>query len=499
LATDMRARGLRNPRHDFMVNLENQRLCPVFAAPVRPRETIVGWRFAAEVLLGEMVKLAWAPTLDIEFGVWKVPISTLGEYFADLFVADFEDSGGANLLTPGPLGSGTGMPGSPSVAFHGPNSMSAFQNRTRTWAGEMAGQADSENQNVARVYTPYVSAATYHVARTYYEMELEAGNRERVSPDLWQSPPLISSRVKGMSQSAVGANLHDDSIPIGGVAEWAERLSLLSRRNRTYGEYLQGFGVPLSRVRSMPEPLLIRRVQMDRRIDTAQVWGTVFPGSAAIPPPSSTAGTSNYTGTNYLRLDEYGGTAPVMLSGLTDAGLGMMYGQIDLTRKRRIIVDEPSIILGTALMYEGAPSQNDFDHILDVTRLISGSLWGDNNSDEIDFITSQQLPGAIATTRTFGAGQPTNPAVNPGFASVNNDLQNGPYVMNALNLFLNGDRFSNDVWAFRYLPSLVGLVPPADGVTIETTRQRRFTDSLRSLQVNCIGRYMHGVATELVS
>lgn len=237
------------------------------------------------VALTEAVKLALAPNIEIEYAVWKVPISTLGEYFADMFVADFEDSGGGNLLNPGPLGSGVGVP-SGSPAGDGPAANSALHNRTRPWAGEMAGQVDAAVRDTARSYSPYVSAATFHVARNYYEMELEAGLGERISVDLWQAPPIISSRVRGMTQSAVGANVQDDSIPTGGVAEWAERLSLLSRRNRTYAEYLQGFGVPLSRVRSMPEPLMIQRVTLGRDWSTTAPTATVDQGSAAFAYPT---------------------------------------------------------------------------------------------------------------------------------------------------------------------------------------------------------------------
>lgn len=100
MATELRSRGLRSPRHDFLHGVPSQRLYPLFAMPVRPRETIVGWRTNMSVALTEAVKLALAPNIEIEYAVWKVPISTLGEYFADMFVADFEDSGGGNLLNP---------------------------------------------------------------------------------------------------------------------------------------------------------------------------------------------------------------------------------------------------------------------------------------------------------------------------------------------------------------------------------------------------------------
>jgi len=496
--TELRSRGLRSPRHDFLHGVPSQRLVPLFAMPVRPRETIVGWRTKMEVALTEAVKLALAPMVEIEYGVWKVPISTLGEYFADMFVADFEDSGGGNLLNPGPLGSGVGVP-SGTPAGDGPAAQSALHNRTRPWAGEMAGQIDAAVRDTARSYSPYVSAATFHVARNYYEMELEAGLGERISVDLWQQPPIISSRVRGMTQSAIGANLQDDQIPTGGVAEWAERLSLLSRRNRTYGEYLQGFGVPLSRVRSMPEPLMIQRFSLDKDWRTVAPTATAMQGSATYAFPTTVQGRVEYTGYAVRRLDEIGGTAPNMFGSIHDSGAGMMHYSLDVTRKRRLIIDEPSIILGTMLVYDMSPSQANFDHLADITRLISGSLWGDSNSDEIDFITSQLLAGAIAMNRNLGIGEPQNPTINAGFGERNQDGQAGPYVMNALNLFLNGDRWSNDNWAFRFLPQYSGLVPSIDALGGETLNQRRFSDTLESLQLTAVGYHRHGVATELVS
>lgn len=498
MATELRSRGLRNPRHDFLVALDAQKLCPIFAAPVRPRETVIGWRIDLDIALSEAVKLAWAPNVDCEIGVWKVPISTLGEGFADLFTADFEDSGGANIPNLGPLGSGVETSAN-TVAFDGPLNPSPLHNRTRIWAGELGGQADVEARNSARSYSPYVSAATYHVARSYYEMELETGVGLRSSGDLWQNPPAIASRVKGMTQSAVGANLQDDQIPTGGVAEWAERLSLLSRRNRTYAEYLQGFGVPLSRVRSLPEPLMVRRIQLRKDWNTVAPVGTIMQGSATIPPPATTPGNIGYTGYNVRRMDELGGTAPAMYVSFQDSGAGMMHASIDLTRKRRLIIDEPSIILGTILVYDGTPTQFNFDHHMDITRLISGALWGDAHSDEIDFITSQTLGGAMNTNRSFGAGVPNFPNTNPGYEARNQDNQLGPYVMNALNLFLNGDRFSNDNWAFRFLPQYAPLIPPIDPTSLESSIRRSFGDVSRTLQITAVGRYQHGVATELVS
>jgi len=498
MATELRSRGLRNPRHDFLVSVNSQQLSPLFACPVRPRETVVGFRLDLDISLSEAVKFAWAPNVDIELGIWKVPISSLGEYFADLFVADFEDSGGGNISTPGPLGSGVQVASS-TVAFDGPLNPSALQNRTRLWAGELGGQSDAAVRDNTRVYSPYVSASTFHVARSYYEMELEQGLGERQSTDLWQNPPIISSRVKGMTQGAIGANLHDDQIPTGGVAEWAERLSLLSRRNRTYAEYLQGFGVPLSRVRSMPEPLMIKRMQLQKDYRTTSPVAAIMQGSAAIPPPATSPGNISYTGYNVRRMDELGGTPPVSYVSFQDSGAGMMHLSVDLTRKRRLIIDEPSIILGTILVYDMSPNQRLFDQVMDITRLISGSLWGDNNSDEIDFITSQQLPGGMNTNRSFGAGIANFPATNGGYSALNADGQAGPFVMNALNLMLNGDRFSNDPWAFRFLPQFAGLIPPVDASTLESLQQRQFQDVSRSLQLTAVGRYQHGVATELVS
>ena len=498
MPTELRSRGLRNPRHDFLHAIPSQRLTPIFAMPVRPRETVIGWRTRMDVAITEAVKLALSPLVEIEFGVWKVPISTLGEYFADMFVADFEDSGAANYSVPGPLGSGVGFSGS-TPGGDGPNSGTALHNRTRPWAGEMGGQVDAAVRDTARSYSPYVSAATFHVARNYYEMELEQGLGERFSADLWQAPPVIASRNRGMTASAIGANLADDQIPTGGVAEWAERLSLLSRRNRTYGEYLQGFGVPLSRVRSMPEPLMLHRFTLDKDWRTVAPTATALQGSSTYAFPTTVQGRVEYTGYATRRLDEIGGTAPNMFGSIHDSGAGMVHSQIDMTRKRRLIIDEPSIILGTLLVYDMAPGQNVFDHVADITRLISGSLWGDNNSDEIDFITSQLLPGAIAMNRNLGMGEPQNPTINAGFGERNQDGQAGPYVMNALNLFLNGERWSNDVWAFRHLPQYAGLVASIDALGGEVLNQRRFQDTLESLQLTAIGYHQHGVATELVS
>lgn len=484
--TDLRARGLRNVEHTFMVAHGVRNIYPFFCAPARPMETIVGFRVALETWLNFMVKAPFAPPVKVEIGVWKVPISTLGDQFTDLFTADYEDEAQSAGTTSTLPGTGLQMPPG-TVAGQGPYTPSILHQRARSWAGELGASSEAAVVDASKVYIPFVSAATYHVARSFYEMELQTNlSTLRSNPDLWQNPPRVSRMIRGMTNSGIAANANSDAIPTGGVAEWAERLSLLARPNRTYREYLQAFGVPTSRIPSLPEPLMLKRLTL-RKHDPAPVFGSTFAATANE--------FTNVGGTTKRNTFSEGGLS---YSTVMDHNLCSMSLTFDETRKRRIMIDEPSLILGTVVAYDYDSDQSSMAHHMDVNRLISGALWGDPQAQEIDFITSQNLSGAQDQNRGFGVGFPTSSATQAPFLANNDDGQGPPYVMNALNLFLHGDSFTNDAWAFRYLEGGDNVVTPTPPGSLEPGNAKKWTEPARPLTLSTIGSYKMGVATDLV-
>lgn len=485
---DLQERGLRNPHHGFAVVTGSRLLQPVFAAPARPMETIVGWRLQLDAMVTQMLRMPWCPPITVEFGAWKVPVSTLGDYFTDLFVADFEDESDAVATARLIEGSGVPHAGTP-VSAQGPNSGSALHSRTRHWAGELGTTSASATFDTARAFTPYVSAATYHVARSFYELELELGNSSpssiggftRIDDDLWQTPPVISEYYRSMTGTAMGATA-SAVIPTTNLAGWAERISLLSRPNRTYREYLQGFGVPDSRIATLPEPLMLLRRRL-RPMD-AKLIGNVVPVSTDQTGVGERYGfgkwASNHTqtGTTFTQAG--------------DSNLSAYMSRIDETRKRRLMIDEPSIILGTVCFQVMNTTQQNFAAHMDINRLISGALWGDANSDEADFIHAQDLASTSGMSSIPGRPQGTEVI----YSGTNEDGVGPPYVMNALNLFLNGDVFTNDVFAFQpYGPggNLQQTVPPG------TLTVGELSEVSGELQFTATGDFSMGVATDLVS
>lgn len=175
-----------------------------------------------------------------------------------------------------------------------------------------------------------------------------------------------------------------------------------------------------------------------------------------------------------------------------DSNLAAYMSRIDETRKRRLMIDEPSIILGTVCFQIMNTKQQNFAHHMDINRLTSGSLWGDSNSDEADFIHAQELVSTSAMSTIAGRPQGTEAI----YSGENEDGVGPPFVMNALNLFLNGDVFTNDVFAFQAYgagSTLQGTAPPG----VQTVQE--LSELAGELQFTVTGDFSMGVATDLVS
>lgn len=447
---NLRARGLRGPRHTGLVTCEPQRLYPFFAAPIRPQETLAGMSINGSAFLNLMSRMGTTPPMMWEIGVWKVPLSVLGPEYIQLLMSDAEDvadlTSTTNFINPG---TGVATPSSgPALDDH--LSGTALGYHLRPWAGEIGLTSGTAGESQA-TYARYVSQATYHVAQIFYDLEwgdYDTPNIGYVSTEMMDEPPRIADPIRGASYSGIWAGGTNDQgadqapdfaneSPFGqSLAEWAERLSLMGNPNLTYADWLKAYGTDIRRVGSIPEPVLYRRGVL-RPHGSPQSWhvGANWDGP-------TDASTQNDFVLNTSSGEDARGNYVTYFQEATDPDSGLAfagdragivkYGASYRMRKRRnIIADEPSILLGCFMWSPWQYRESQFAHHLDVNRLLNSRHWGPpiGGIDESDFLTAQLMYGSD------GLGQ-----ADEDEGGVESSIR----AMNLLNLYMNGDAFCND-------------------------------------------------------
>ena len=230
----------------------------------------------------------------------------------------------------------------------------------------------------------------------------------------------------------------------------------------------------------MPEPLFVGRRRL-RPIGAPQAIGNVL-FSAGQSEVKGREGIVNHP------MDLFGNDDWRMMGDV--AGLQLVGSRWDVTRERRLIASEPSIILGTMAFWVPEFRTENGGHIMDVTRLVHQGLWGPPNPDEIDFVSVQDVRGATAPVGTLTPAH--EPTADP-FAMEDRDGGGPPFLMNMLNLFLHGDTFSNDPWRFGfYGPGQQHAFPSGPNVAGDG-----LTNGI-DWQVNTIGNLRMGIATDMV-
>lgn len=449
---DLTDRGLRTPMHTGLVTMLPQTLTPFFAAPLRPMETLVGMRLNGSAYFNFLQKIGLHIPVGYELSVWKVPLTALGDEFIDLVAGDAEDaigeSAGAFLST----GQNVPIPG--LQAGQGHLSGTALGNKNRPWAGEIGDLDDPPTADTA-MYARWVSAATWEVARNFYDLEYEdqiSGAGGRTVPTLHDEPPKVADMIRGATYSGVtagGLASHPDQPPAApelfatSVAQWAEALSLMSTPNRTYAEYLQAFGVNPKRVRSLPEPYLYRRGMLSP-YGSPISWhfGANWDGADGSNPSSENDFVINaptHVGNDgvYVNstLQAEPPTAGISMAGDV-IGVTKLGAKFRIQRRRRLIVDEPSVLIGLCAWWPWMNKLTQYAHHMDMSQMVRASHWGvpTGGLDEADFLNANVLSG-------------------PGGAGTQGDedqggVESGIRAMNMLNLYLNGDSFCNDTARF---------------------------------------------------
>jgi len=482
-------RGLRNPRHTFATAIGNRALMPFMIAPLRPGETLVGLRLQTHAFFNQMVKYYHSAPCEVEFAIWKVSVRQIGEFFVDMFANDIEDQRTTAQLDPS-----TGVRIAPTpINVQGDHSRTPLQVRDRGWAGEF-GQPDTDVTIVPQsAYAPYVSHGIWHIARMCYDLqtlttnELLDGNPPYPSNsivgsvDAHQTPPRLGRLVKSATSSAMGWQTGSDAVPTStSLSDWAERLSVLDNPNRTYFEYLRAFGIDPKRIEGMPEPVLMQRRHLRPH------GGSVAP---FIPVNTTVTKLDSFMGIRAKSIPNVlnGGTVTGMLGDF--GGLYNVGAVLDETRGKRLFVEEPSFLIGTVAWWP-----YDFDHravanVFDAVYMINSGTWGDPTGgavDERDFLINRLIEQPL----TGANGTPLGSLV-----STQNEMgQTGPFAINMLNLFLNGDTYCTSPTDLGHIKGgMDGTQGTEDAYGVSPAAS--LGDILR---LNCYGDVRFGVATDLV-
>lgn len=458
-------------------------------APLRPGETLVGLRLEARSFMNQMIKYFHSVPAEVEYCVWKVSVRQIGEFFVDMFTSDLDDSRSSLSVDPS-----TGLKIAPApINIQGHQTRLPLQVRDRGWAGEL-GQADGEVTVAAQAaYAPYVSHAIWHIARMCYDLRLNTLN-EMVdgnsgtygtsavpeNASLYQFPPPLGRLVRSATNSAMGWQTASDQTPVAtSLSEWASRLSVLDNPNRTYQEYLKAFGVDPSRIDGMPEPVLMQR-------RTLRAHGS--PQVAYVPAPTAASNLDNSMGLRARPIPTIGGGANNVIQG-DFGGLYNVGATLDQTRGKRLFVDEPSFLVGTIAWWPYDLDQRAFANVFDAVYMINSGTWGDPTGgavDERDFLINRALDSAVTGT----SGEPIGSAVT----GQNEVGQSGPFAINMLNLYLNGDNYTTSPTYMGHMKGMGDGVPATDDQYGSTPTQALGT----GLRLHTYGKCSFGVATDLV-
>lgn len=414
--SDLGNNGIRSPRHLGAVFSHGEQLLhPWMIAPVRPGERFLGASIQGTTWLNSVINAVQAPMMWAEIGLWYIPLGSMGEWMTQMITNtgdDLEDNTGSTT-TSRPMGLGL------ADSANEPG----LQHINRPWAGEVGNGSD-----LGAVYLPVGSRGSYKVASDWYGLN----NTPHANVDSrYDSPPQVDEYVMSAARARTDVQGFADPDPSSTVsmATLMQDMSLLTRTEITYAEYLAAHGVDPRRAASMSMPLMIEHGYIGAQPDPHFVHGFASSGVNDANDSNSYASTVG------------GGQAGTASTSLVNAGfvygqrpMASHYKQWDTYRTKAMPIPEPGIILGTVAYWaEEFGVQNAGASSFDATRLINGSLWGDRSFggiDEQDFIAVLNL-------------------YDRGGANVDQA------IYNMLNLYINGDIFgygeltSDNPFAYR--------------------------------------------------
>lgn len=425
-------RGLRIPQWQAGVRTTEDRLQPWMMMPVLPNERLVGGRFNGQVRLERMIQPLNAPESWAEVAVWYVPMSALPDWMTRwAIVADGEDIQ--------EIGQQEGLVGDDLSAEESITD-EGLQRRNRIWAGEI-GSTTGDNTGFKSRFMPYTSNAVYAIAQNWYEMEIDdLPTDQQTEQDIsyGSDRPQVSQLIRGALPSGVTAeDIAIDSVTSTdlsfdtSIADWAHRLSLMTRRDETYAEYLASHGVNPRFLDGIPQPLSWSMVK-----NRPMMVGNAVPAGVGINASfDDVQGTSDVSSGVINSLDELSpGTS--FFQYADDGGLAP-YGADFTISLPDMELKEPGFLVGTVVWHQSQLNRGKYAEHMTANHMIKFPKGGVGGYDEIDFLTARSVLGYDATNLA-------DLDINGG---VENDEEgrSSNRAINLLNLFINGDTFSNRV------------------------------------------------------
>jgi hypothetical protein len=301
-----------------------------------------------------------------------------------------------------------------------------IQQAARRWAGEHGGFSAGEGLS-ATSYMPYVSFGTYKVGEDWYDLE---NTNDRANVNYYDNPPEVSDWIRSATSSgftAGDAAVDPDASSVTDLSGLLEYLFLMSKSEMTYAEILAEHSISPRNVASMSRPVLHQQRLHRAQREPQLVAGPVEAGTSALNSDQDDSVTGGFAGHNL--------SAVVSSDTTTSAAHNVRpFGSLRADWEKRmspnVLIEEPSILLGTYVWWAVRGNPERYGHMLDMTRMVSPGHWGQRQHggvEETDFLTVQDL-----YTRD-GSGLQTG-----------EDGESGSNVFNMLNLFLHGDEYAAD-------------------------------------------------------
>lgn len=411
-------RGLRSPRHiGYLDRQQRRHLMPFMAAPLRPGETLVGASIQGRSDLTGWIQLPNAPLMYGELALWIIPLPGLGDDFTGMLIDTAED-----MLDVSGIGDRAGSAAnvtSDARSTQGHLSV-GMQQAARPWAGEIGGNDTTPQPQSG--YMPYVSRGTWKVAKEHYDIERELSPN---NDDLHDQPPFVEQYIRSVSRSMfdAGNNTVDPNVgvDINNVSSILEHLYILTQAEVTYPEYLAAHGIDPRKSSGISQLYMIDHGQFTP--SGARLFAGVGGGSAS--NRDSTGLGDSWHGEAF--------TAPATeeVSLYHDRYPVTHYQRTwDTHRTKPILIDAPSVLLGTMVYWVVDQQSEQFGH-MGISSMVSGAHWGNRaqgSIEESDFISVRDIYELDGNT--------------PLTSGIEEDQNGGTMIQNLLNLYLNGDEVS---------------------------------------------------------
>lgn len=396
------ARGMRRPKHwAGLSRVGERRLYPFMAHPLRPGETLDSFSLHGETWFSSLLNLIEAPIIEVELGLWVVPLSAYPSWFKEIFTAsaeDFEEEGQ-------PENAGMALPFSTATEPNQGLGSIGFQGVARPWAGEFGAQ-----------YMPYVSIGTHEIAQTWYEI----ANTEDLGSNAQNldQPPEVGEYIRSMAGNGMltgGINDPDPSVT-SSLSALIESMYLLTKTEQTYAEYLAAHSTDPRRLSHLPHPVLLEQGVLTPY--DPQVMG----GMLSADVPGGITVEDEFRRHQVVEQDRITTTPGAEGLWYANRPFGPLYKRWTTSRRRRLYIQEPSILIGTAVWWTDTFGGNAGGHGHDVRFLQNSGMWGDRSFGDVD---EAEMFAPMSVEDRDGT-------------------ELGPFIMNAMNLYMGGDSFAYD-------------------------------------------------------